>query len=108
MQLIKHFFTSSIFILFAMTSFAQNNSSPLDRLGVKGPITFDNKVYDLSWSSHPTPTYYKQEYMVQGGNPNTFTSMLMVEAATGAMTPRDAMDAKVRELQSLHTTNPFI
>lgn len=94
-------------ILITMETFGQNQK-PVDRLGVTGPVKFDNKAYNLSWSSHPSPNYYKQEYMQAGENVDKYKSMVMVEAAKGAVTPKAAMDSKVAELKEMGYTNPFI
>lgn len=93
------------FILFTMITFGQK---PVDRLSVQGPINFDNKIYHLSWSAHPAANYYKQEYLQQGDDATRFKSMLMVEMATGAITPKNAMDGKVAELRAMRNSNPFI
>jgi hypothetical protein len=90
-----------------MVTFAQNNPKPVERLGITGPVKFDNKAYNLSWSSHPSGNYYKQEYLQAGEDANKFKSMVMVEAATGAITPKDAMEGKVAELKGMGN-NPFI
>lgn len=95
-------------ILITMTTLAQNNQKPVDRLGVTGPVKFDNKDYNLSWSAHPSANYYKQEYMQAGENVDRYRSMLMVEAAKGPVTPKQAMDSKVAELKEMGFTNPFI
>jgi hypothetical protein len=91
-----------------MATIAQNNAKPVDRLGIKGPVNFDNKVYNLSWSAHPSANYYKQEYIPAGEAMNKYKSMVMVEAATGAITIKDAMEAKIAELKTLRTSNPFV
>jgi hypothetical protein len=95
-------------ILVTMVTFSQGNPKPVDRLGIKGPVNFDKKAYNLNWSSHPTSNYYKQEYIPAGEDENKFKSMVMVEAATGAVTPKDAMDGKVAELKGMANANPFI
>jgi hypothetical protein len=94
--------------LITMTAFGQNNQKPVDRLGITGPVNFDNKAYILSWSSHPSANYYKQEYMQAGEDVNRYKSMVMVEAAKGSVTPKLAMDSKVAELKEMAFTNPFI
>lgn len=95
-------------ILFTMTTFGQNNQKPVDRLGITSPVKFDNKAYNLSWSVHPSANYYKQEYLQIGEDANKFKSMVMVEAATGPITPKAAMDSKVAELKQIGNGNPFI
>lgn len=92
-------------VLLTMISNAQK---PVDRLGAKGPFNFDNKEYNLTWSSHPSPNYYKQEYITSGDDINKFKSMLMVEVATGPIAVKNAVEAKVTELKTMKTSNPFI
>jgi hypothetical protein len=97
-----------IAILFTVMTNAQTNTAPVDRLGIKGPINFNNSVYNLSWSSHPSATYYKQEYLPKGEDANKFKSMVMVEAVTGSIVLKNVVDAKITELKSLGATNHFI
>jgi hypothetical protein len=91
-----------------MATIAQNSAKPVDRLGTKGRVNFDNQVYNLSWSAHTSGNYYKQEYIPAGEVVDKYKSMVMVEAATGAITVKDSMDAKVAELRTLRSSNPFI
>lgn len=51
----------------------------VDRLGLQGPIAFDGKAFALAWSSHPSPTLYKQEYVVAGDSVERYAAMLMVD-----------------------------
>jgi hypothetical protein len=108
MRSARRFFLILTTILFTVMTNAQNSPRPVDRLGVKGPLSFDNSVYNLSWSSHPSPDYFKQEYLPKGDNADKFKSMLMVEVATGNIAVKSAMDSKVAELKALGATNPFI
>jgi hypothetical protein len=94
-------------VLFTMVTFGQN-SKPVDRLGITASLKFDNKAYNLSWASHPSANYYKQEYMQPGEDADKYKSMLMVEAAKGPVTPKTAMDSKIAELKEMGFTNPFI
>jgi hypothetical protein len=95
-------------IMYSAAANAQGNSKPVERLGIAGPVKFDNKTYNFVWSSHPTNEYYKQEYIQKGENLNKFTSMFMVEVATGTIILKNAVDAKIAELKALQATNPFI
>lgn len=95
-------------LLYTTITNAQTNIKPTERLGVSGSLNFDNKVYNFVWSSHPTADYYKQEYIQKGENLNKFTSMLMIEVATGTIILKNVVDAKIAELKTLQATNPFI
>jgi hypothetical protein len=108
MRSARLFFSLSSVILFTIMSNAQTNPAPVDRLGVKGPISFDSALYNLTWSSHPSAGYFKQEYIKKGEDVNKFNSMVMVEVATGAIILKDVVAAKVAELKNLQASNPFI
>ncbi|MGA7151250.1 MAG: hypothetical protein WBY84_07560, partial [Pseudolabrys sp.] len=42
------------------------SDSAVDRLSLPESIEFNGESYRLSWSSHPKPDYYKQEYLPSG------------------------------------------
>ena len=52
----------------------------VDRLSLPDSIEFNGESYRLSWSSHPTPYYYKQEYLPPGQTSERFQRMVLVEA----------------------------
>ncbi|MEP7374980.1 MAG: hypothetical protein ABI675_16405 [Chitinophagaceae bacterium] len=80
----------------------------IDYLNLPGPIVFDGKSYKLSWTSHPSGNYYKQEYIVSGDNAIKFTTMLMVEVVTGDIKIKDAAAAKIEELKKMKEANPIV
>lgn len=104
----KSTFLLNLLFFFSMIAQAQDNPKPIDRLGVKGPINFDAKAYNLVWSAHPSPNYFKQEYLQQGEDIKKFKTMLLVEVATGAITAKNAIDGKMAELKAMRASNPFI
>jgi hypothetical protein len=79
-----------------------------DYLAVPGPIQFDSVAYSLSWSSHPTPNYYKHEYLPKGDDPDKYKQMLLLEFVAGNWTARAVLDAKVRELDEAKKINPLV
>jgi hypothetical protein len=95
-------------VVFSVTSFAQTTNSPVDYLNVPGPISFNNTSYNLSWTSHPSETYYKQEYLVKGDNADKFKTMLLLEVLTGATNLKNIADSKVAELKNMKITNPVV
>ena len=66
MKSIQFVIISSLTLLMSTASLAQNNNSPVDYLNIPGTIYFNSTSYNLSWTSHPSETYYKQEYLVKG------------------------------------------
>jgi hypothetical protein len=63
-------------VLSSVSAMAQDVT---DYLGVPGPIAVGGKDYVLSWSSHPTEGYFKQEYLPLGAATETYDSMVIVE-----------------------------
>lgn len=51
----------------------------VERLGVPGPIAFNDETYVLAWSSHPEAGLYKQEYLQAGEPADRFSSMVMID-----------------------------
>ena len=69
-------------------------------LSVGKQLNFNAAKYDLKWSSHPSENYYKQEYLKQGEELETYHNMILVEAIEGNLKTSDAMNAKVTELEA--------
>jgi hypothetical protein len=97
-----------VVVFFSSSSYGQAKKAVIDYLNLPGPVAFDSKSYHLSWTSHPSANYYKQEYIVKGDNAAKFNSMLMVELATGDMLIKDVVAAKLEELKQMKKTNPFV
>ena len=78
----------------------------LDRIGVPGPLAFAGTSYALAWSSHPQPTYYKQEYLPAGQSIDRYQRMLMVEVLDGG-TVAGAASAQVRTIKARKGKDPL-
>ncbi len=94
-----------------MSSFicaGQTNNSKTDYLNVPGPIMFNKSLYNLSWTSHPSGNYYKQEYIKKGDAVDKFKSMILIDVITGNMNISDVVAGKVEELKKLKETNPVV
>lgn len=96
-------------VAFSLGLIAQNaySQDKVERLGVPGPVEFDNADYSLAWSSNPSPTYFKQEYLPQGQDVESYTSMLIVELALG-VDVNTAISAQVSMLDRRRTTDPLV
>lgn len=97
-----------IAVILSSSSYGQTKKAVTDYLNLPGPVAFDSKSYNLSWSSHPSANYYKQEYIVSGDNVAKFNTMLMVEVATGDIKIKDVVAAKVEELKKMKESNPIV
>jgi len=82
-----------------MTSLKSSSSIIKDYLMVPGPIGFMKKNYSLSFSAHPSPTYFQQEYITKGELPEKYNEMVMVQLMFGEMKIQDAVASKIKQLQ---------
>ena len=69
-----------------------------EMLGIPGPITFEGTDFELAWTSHPSPTYYKQEYVPAGEAVESYIQMFMVDVLTDGQTPESAAAAMIAGL----------
>lgn len=77
-----------------------------DYLHVPGPIEFNKVKYGLSWSSHPSAIYYKQEYIPSGQLADKYTRMIMLEAVSGEFKLSDVVKSKTTELENRKPSDP--
>ena len=90
------------------TNPGQANNGPLNYLNTPAALSFNNLTYGLSWTSHPSPEYYKQEYIPKGETVEKFTSMLMLEVLTSNVNLKDVVANKMTELRQMKARNPYI
>jgi hypothetical protein len=79
-----------------------------DRLGIPGPLSFDGASYALAWSSQPSPSYTKQEYLPAGQSSGSYASMLLVEVVEGGTTVEAALGAQIRLLNGRKGQDPLV
>ena len=82
----------SVFLL----SFETDHST--DRLGVKGPLVFNNTSFALSWTDKPNEHYYIQEYLPAGEKTATYHQMMTIHLFDMDITAEEAVAQKVKEL----------
>ncbi|MBV9016319.1 MAG: hypothetical protein JO213_16100 [Alphaproteobacteria bacterium] len=87
---------------------AARSDDAVDRLSVPGPLSFDAKTYRLSWSSHPTANYYKQEYLPAGETSEHYQSMLLLDAIAQGATVEAVVSALVDRLRLRKSTDPIV
>ena len=96
-----------LFLMFiAQFVLAQNKVEDYLHLGSK--YRFDNKDYELVWSSHPASNFYKQEYILPNENVEKYTRMIMIDFLEGDLTPKDAISNFVNNLENSKKQNPII
>lgn len=77
-----------------------SKDNPIDRIGVTGPLMFNQVSYNLAWSDRPRDTYYIQEYLPEGENVNSFSQMLTIHLFDVDITIEDAVKKKINELEN--------
>lgn len=81
--------------------------SVTDMLGVPGPVSFQGTEFALAWTSNPSPSYFKQEYVPAGEQVEHFNQMFMIEAETSA-SPEAAAAAQVDMLNKRKGSDPVV
>ena len=89
---------SLMMILTCVMAFAQEEV--VDYLQVGKTLKFQGKKFELKWCQHPIEAYYLQEWLPKGETFDNYEQMLTVSLAfTEVLTVRDAVEAKVQELE---------
>ncbi|QMW07028.1 hypothetical protein H3H32_20340 [Spirosoma foliorum] len=88
--------------------YGQTANEQINYLSISDPINVQKKAYQLTWSSHPDASLYKQEYLAVGDRFPKYKSMVMIDFVLTAATVDQAVSAKIHELETLKTTNPTV
>jgi len=108
MRSFPRFFLALAAVLLSSVCFAQNSGAPVNHLNTAVTLSFSNASYKLAWTSHPSPQYYKQEYLPAGETAQRFKSMLLLEVLAARVNVKDIVAAKTAELQQMKLSNPYI
>ena len=95
-----------VLLLIGTRAFSQKPVANI--LGTPATISFAGKMFSLSWSSHLTPDYYKEEFMVKGETAEKFRSMLLLDAVKSSGNLDEVVEGKLAGLSELKKTNPDI
>src|SRR5436190_10345290 len=91
-----------------LLSHGQTSKVPVEYFSVPGPIVLNGDAFNLAWSTHPSPTYYKQEYIGAKDNLEKFKKMVLVEVLFSESKPADLAQAKIAELKKMKENNPMV
>ncbi|MCF8319362.1 MAG: hypothetical protein K9H63_03555 [Sphingobacteriaceae bacterium] len=106
--MITPYLSSILSIFLALGALNSNSPQTQNLLGVKGPIVFEKTSYNLSWSSHPSATYYKHEYLAKGVNPDRYTEMFMIEfLADELASPKNMAVEKISSTNDRKKIDPY-
>lgn len=81
-----------------LMSFTVINNTPIDRIGVSGPLSFNSTDFNFAWSDKPNETYYIQEYLPKKQTVENYKEMLTIHLFVTDITLNDAVDQKITEL----------
>ena len=96
-----------LFLMFiAQFVMAQNKVEDYLHLGSK--YRFDNKDYELVWSSHPASNFYKQEYILPNENVEKYKRLILIDFIEGDLNPKDVLSSLAISLENSKKQNPVI
>lgn len=96
-----------LFLMFiAQFVMAQNKVEDYLHLGNK--YRFDNKDYELVWSSHPASNFYKQEYILPNENVEKYKRLILIDFIEGDLDPKDVLSSLANSLENSKKQNPVI
>lgn len=75
---------------------------------VGNPIKYCGAKYYLAWSARPIEDYYIQEYLPKGETFENYNQMFSVSVIFCDLTPFDAVQAKIAELEQRKKADPLI
>ena len=94
-------FLSGIFLILSLNVSSQNFK---DYFSVS-EVSLSNTIYKLAWSSHPNAIYYKQEYLSAGEKPESFKTMITIDAIIKDLPIEKVVRLKESELQERKKTD---
>ncbi|MEO5684904.1 MAG: hypothetical protein ABIQ88_19835 [Chitinophagaceae bacterium] len=102
-------YTLVVLTIISLASFTPrgNQQKVKEYFSIPGPVEYNKTMYQLSWSAHPAANYYKQEYIPAGEKSESFNQMIMVELVLGDIAAKDAVKAKIAELEQRKKTDPL-
>ena len=97
----------ALFLMFiAQFVMAQNKVEDYLHLGDK--YRFDNKDYELVWSSHPASNFYKQEYILPNENVEKYKRLILIDFIEGDLDPKDVLSGLANSLENSKKQNLVI
>lgn len=102
----KILFSALMVLLLPPGATSRRPAAVKEYLSVPGPLRVGDTDFKLAWSSHPTATYYKQEYVPAGELVEKYNQMAMVEVVVGDLSPKDAVAAQISTIEARKQTDP--
>ena len=97
-----------VLFLMLMVQFFMAQKKVEDYLHLGSKYRFDNKDYELVWSSHPASNFYKQEYILPNENVEKYKRLILIDFIEGDLAPKDVLSGLVNSLENSKKQNPVI
>ena len=97
-----------VLFLMLMVQFFMAQKKVEDYLHLGSKYRFDNKDYELVWSSHPASNFYKQEYILPNENVEKYKRLILIDFIEGDLNPKDVLSGLVNSLENSKKQNPVI
>ena len=97
-----------VLFLMLMVQFFMAQKKVEDYLHLGDKYRFDNKDYELVWSSHPASNFYKQEYILPNENVEKYKRLILIDFIEGDLAPKDVLSGLVNSLENIKKQNPVI
>ena len=95
-------------IAFATAALLAPTMAQEEALGIPGPIVFEETAFELAWTSHPSATYYKQEYLPAGEAAESYSQMFMIDVLVEGATPESAAADMIAGLKERQASDPVV
>lgn len=93
---------------FALAALLMPATAQEEALGIPGPIVFEQTAFELAWTSHPSDTYYKQEYLPAGEAVESYSQMFMIDILTVGANPESAAADMIAGLEQRRGSDPVV
>ena len=97
-----------VLFLMLMVQFFMAQNKVEDYLHLGDKYRFDNKDYELVWSSHPASNFYKQEYILPNENVEKYKRLILIDFIEGDLNPKDVLSSLANSLENSKKQNPVI
>ena len=97
-----------VLFLMLMVQFFMAQKKVEDYLHLGDKYRFDNKDYELVWSSHPASNFYKQEYILPNENVEKYKRLILIDFIEGDLNPKDVLSGLANSLENSKKQNPVI
>jgi hypothetical protein len=88
-----------------LMSFTIINETPIDRIGISGPLKFNSTYFNFVWSDKPNETDYIQEYLPKKQSTENFKEMLTIHLFVTDIPLTEAVNQKIIELNMRKQTD---